>query len=415
MQIKLYEYTDLNLRNGLALAKRIETLGYEAYLVGGCVRDMVRYQLGQTDKANIHDIDIATNMPLDELPLHFRTASNNGEKHGTILVFMNDMPYEVTHFRTDGTYSDGRHPDSVAMTSDFEKDTLRRDFTMNALGMKWDGTVIDYHGGIDDISEHKIRAVGNAEERFKEDALRIVRGIRFSVNFNYLIESSTHAAMSNTASLVSKVSNERIRGEILKLKDYHTDTIHAFIERLVWYGVYEHLEAFNLIDQYELMGNLLSIDEYLTKNNLFPVLAYQGTERSIDAFVPTREEKKQWKWYQDHRDVLNKTPPHDRYWTWLVELVSGDYQTLLAMEPIDESPEWEDDLPVARYISQNMPDRTAINKRVQDMGILSGNKFGEKANELLEQEYAKIANELPRTCKMVVGNSIVEYKISTVQ
>ena len=116
MQIKLYEYTDLNLRNGLALAKRIETLGYEAYLVGGCVRDMVRRQLDQTDTANIHDIDIATNMPIDKLKEHFRTASNNGEKHGTILVFMNDMPYEVTHFRTDGKYSDGRHPDDVAMT-----------------------------------------------------------------------------------------------------------------------------------------------------------------------------------------------------------------------------------------------------------------------------------------------------------
>ena len=416
MQIKLYEYTDLNLRNGLALAKRIETLGYEAYLVGGCVRDMVRYQLGQTDKANIHDIDIATNMPIDKLKEHFRTASNNGEKHGTILVFMNDMPYEVTHFRTDGNYSDGRHPDDVAMTESFEADTERRDFTINALGMKWDGTVIDYHGGVEDITNKVIRAVGDADARFKEDALRIVRGIRFAVNFDFHIELDTKGAMSKNSHLVSNVSNERIRDEILKLKDYDTDTVHSFIERLVWYNVYKNIKAFELIDQYELMGKLLSLNTALTKDNLIPILAFTGTENSIDAFMPTREEKKLWKWYQDHRNIWSKTPTPGRYWTWLVELVSGDYESILAMEPRScGRNHWSKDLPIAKYLAQNMPDMHAINKHVQDMGIASGKAFGEKAAELLEQEYIKLADALPKSYKIVVGNSIVEYKLSSVK
>lgn len=416
MQIRLYEYTDLNLRNGLALAKRIETLGYEAYLVGGCVRDMVRRQLDQTDTANIHDIDIATNMPIDKLKEHFRTASNNGEKHGTILVFMNDMPYEVTHFRTDGNYSDGRHPDDVAMTESFEADTERRDFTINALGMKWDGTVIDYHGGVEDITNKVIRAVGDADARFKEDALRIVRGIRFSVNFDYHIELDTKGAMTTNSHLVSNVSNERIRDEILKLKDYDTDTVHSFIERLVWYDVYKNIKAFELIDQYDLMGKLISLDTTLTKDNLIPLLAFPGTEKSIDAFMPTREEKKLWKWYQAHRNIWFTEPPAGKYWTWLVELVSGDYESILAMEPRSNGgKDWSRDLPIAKYLVQNMSDMHAINKRVQDMGIVSGKEFGEKAAELLEQEYAKLADALPRTCKMVFGNSIVEYKLSSVQ
>lgn len=201
---------------GLKLAKAIGGLGYEAYLVGGCVRDLVRWKLGLDGEPGIHDVDLATSMPADELARHFRTASNNGERHGTVLVFMDGKPFEVTRFRSDGSYSDGRHPDSVEFSDTFEEDTNRRDFTMNAMGMDADCRVVDHHHGIASIRSGILSAVGNPVERFSEDALRILRAGRFAARFGMKADPMLLSACHALAGRLSFLSMERVHDELTK-------------------------------------------------------------------------------------------------------------------------------------------------------------------------------------------------------
>jgi len=201
---------------GLDLARKIEGFGYEAYLVGGCVRDLVRWKLGLCGEPDMHDVDIASNMPAEELAKHFKTASNNGEKHGTILVFNGDTPFEVTRFRADGEYTDGRHPDSVSFADTFEEDTRRRDFTMNAMGMTPDCRVVDFHGGVDSIRDGVLATVGDPMERFNEDALRIMRAGRFASRFGMKPDPVTMSACHALSPRLKFISMERVHDELSK-------------------------------------------------------------------------------------------------------------------------------------------------------------------------------------------------------
>lgn len=418
MKINLNEIDNDQLKAGLALAKKITEVApkAEAYLVGGCVRDMVRFQLGQTSELDIHDIDIATSLPLETLKKQFRTCDNNGEKHGTILVWWSDQYFEVTHFRTDGEYSDGRHPDEVILTESFEEDTARRDFTINALGLAWDGEVIDYHGGVDDIKNKIIRAVGDPSKRFEEDALRMIRGARFAVNFNYSIENKTSDAISKNAARIANVSNERIRAEFLKITDLAN--IPDFIDRLIWDGLIKHIRAFVGMDWYEVKNNLIECDDLLTADNLFPAICFTANDESnLEAFVPTRDERKLWNWLRSYKNVYAWDPDSKLYWTSLVEFVSGQYELLLALNADYYYCEraWLSKLPTARYLLQNPPDMKAISQRVSDMGIPQGKEFGDKVKELLEAEYAKMAAIFPNTVSLTMGNSTLVYKIESVK
>lgn len=414
MKIELNNYPNQELTIGLELAKKIAELGpnkSEAYLVGGCVRDLVRHQLGQTDNPDIHDVDIATSVSLDELAKHFHTHSNNGEKHGTLLVNWKGRYYEVTHFRTDGTYSDGRHPDSIQLTNSFEKDTARRDFTINALGLNWDGEVIDFHGGVEDIKNKVIRAVGDPNERFTEDALRMIRGVRFATNFGYTMDNNTAVAICKNASLISNVSNERIRAEFMKLSDY--DEVSDMLMRMTWYGLIKHIALLQGMDIYEVQEAVGQCYGHITKDNLFPIVCYLGSESNIDAAVPTREEKKLWKWLQSYKTF---DPNEPLYWTSLVQLASGDYQIVLDLKnPSDnDAPVWFYKMPIARYIAMNQPDMSEISKTVQSMGIPQGKEFGDKVKELLEAEYRKMARAFPKTIEAKIGSSTVTYKVESV-
>lgn len=223
---------------GICLVCSIRMLGYEALLVGGCVRDLVRWKLGKANPLCLHDIDIATNMPAEELAKHFRTASNNGEKHGTILVFYDDEPFEVTRFRADGDYSDGRHPDSVEFADTFEEDSRRRDFTMNAMGMTGDGIVVDYHGGIQSIRDGILSTVGDPVARFNEDALRILRAGRFAARFGMSLDLVTLSACRALAPRLQFLSMERVHDELTKC-----DTPESFAGMLHFLkdGIGKHL------------------------------------------------------------------------------------------------------------------------------------------------------------------------------
>ena len=215
------------LRDGLLLMKEIQSLGYEAYIVGGAVRDIVM------GSSHIHDVDIATNMPMDEIKKQFKAYEyGGGERHGTLLVNRNGEIFELTQFRTEGTYTDGRRPDSVGFVQSFEEDTKRRDFTINATGVNADGVVIDYHGGCEDISKRLLRTVGEASERFTEDALRMVRAIRFASKFQFQIADETLSAITQLKHLVASVSKERVRDELVKLAEVGPV---AFATGLEWF------------------------------------------------------------------------------------------------------------------------------------------------------------------------------------
>ena len=183
---------------------------YEAYMVGGCVRDSL---LGVEPK----DYDITTSAKPEETISLFEKTIPTGLKHGTITVIINSTPYEVTTFRTEGTYLDNRRPSSVDFVTDIKEDLSRRDFTINALAYNENTGLIDYFNGVDDIKNKIIRCVGDPDKRFKEDALRMLRAIRFSCQLTFDIEEGTLKAIKDNYKLIENISFERIRDEICKI------------------------------------------------------------------------------------------------------------------------------------------------------------------------------------------------------
>ena len=197
-------------RNAEKILNRLEAAGHEAYVVGGCVRDAI---IGRVPG----DWDITTSATPMEIKQVFRATIDTGIQHGTVTVLMEGEPYEVTTYRIDGEYEDGRHPKEVAFTASLQEDLRRRDFTINAMAYHPDRGVVDLYGGIEDLKNRTIRCVGNAEERFGEDALRILRALRFASQLDFEIESETRAAITKLAGTLSKISAERIQKELTLL------------------------------------------------------------------------------------------------------------------------------------------------------------------------------------------------------
>lgn len=188
----------------------IHQAGYEAYVVGGCVRDSL---LGRKPD----DWDITTMALPDEIKKIFPKTIDTGIQHGTVTVMRNGEGYEVTTYRIDGEYEDGRHPKEVAFTANLLEDLRRRDFTINAMAYNEEQGLVDAFGGKEDIKEGIIRCVGDALSRFKEDALRLMRAVRFSAQLGYRIEENTALAMREMAPGLAQVSAERIQVELIKL------------------------------------------------------------------------------------------------------------------------------------------------------------------------------------------------------
>ena len=194
----------------LPVLKRINEAGYEAYFVGGSVRDLLLNR-------HIHDVDIATSAYPMEIKQIFKKTIDTGIKHGTVTVLYEGESYEITTFRTESGYQDFRRPDHVTFVQNLSEDLKRRDFTINALAMDVDGNVIDHFDGLGDLDKHLIRAVGKAENRFHEDALRMMRAVRFMSQLQFTLEPETEQAISDNHELLSKISVERIRDEFVKM------------------------------------------------------------------------------------------------------------------------------------------------------------------------------------------------------
>ncbi len=188
----------------------IEKAGFEAYAVGGCIRDSI---LGRTP----NDWDVTTSATPEQVKALFRRTIDTGIQHGTVTVMLDKEGFEVTTYRIDGEYEDSRHPKEVIFTPNLVEDLKRRDFTINAMAYNDTAGLVDVFEGMKDIEKGVIRCVGQAKERFTEDALRMLRAIRFSAQLGYSIEENTKEAIRELAGNLSHISAERIREELTKL------------------------------------------------------------------------------------------------------------------------------------------------------------------------------------------------------
>lgn len=187
----------------------LQSHGYEAYAVGGCVRDSI---LGRRPE----DWDITTSAMPEETKALFSHTFDTGIAHGTITVLLGREGFEVTTYRIDGKYEDSRHPTEVIFVRNLKEDLLRRDFTINAMAYNEDDGLVDIFGGLEDIEQGIIRCVGDADARFSEDALRILRGVRFAAQLGFQIEGKTREGMRQLAPALAKISAERIQTELMK-------------------------------------------------------------------------------------------------------------------------------------------------------------------------------------------------------
>lgn len=194
----------------MPVLRTLEDAGFEAYFVGGSVRDVLLHR-------HVHDIDITTSAYPEEVKELFDKSIDTGIKHGTVTVLYGGESYEITTFRTESGYQDFRRPDHVTFVQNLDEDLKRRDFTINALAMDMHGDIVDLFNGIEDLKNHIIRAVGNPEKRFHEDALRMMRAVRFMSQLEFKLEEKTEQAIKDNHELLKKISVERIREEFVKM------------------------------------------------------------------------------------------------------------------------------------------------------------------------------------------------------
>jgi len=219
------------------IIKTIMDAGYEAYVVGGCVRDSI---LGR----NPQDWDITTSAKPEQVKALFRRTIDTGIQHGTVTVMLDKEGFEVTTYRIDGKYEDSRHPTEVTFTPNLEEDLKRRDFTINAMAYNEKVGLVDIFGGISDMKSKTIRCVGEARERFREDALRIMRAIRFSAQLGYTVEERTKDAVRELAPTLRNISAERIQVELTKLiTSPHPDTLRMAYELGVTKVIFPEFDA----------------------------------------------------------------------------------------------------------------------------------------------------------------------------
>ncbi len=203
----------LTLPSYVALAlEKLNNRGFEAYVVGGCVRDSLAGR-------EPNDWDITTDAPPEQIMSVFaeHRVIPTGLQHGTVTVLIDDHPLEITTYRVDGAYSDNRHPDSVTFTLNLRDDLARRDFTINALAYHPQTGIVDHFSGLADLENCRIVCVGDPEKRFAEDALRILRALRFSAQFGFPIEKMTTKAIHRLAPLLRRIAAERVQSELVKL------------------------------------------------------------------------------------------------------------------------------------------------------------------------------------------------------
>lgn len=225
-------------KTGAKLIKILNDNDFEAFFVGGCVRDFYMDRV-------IQDVDITTDAKPDEVERIFKKTIDVGKTHGTLIVMLDGIPFEVTTYRTDGIYTNHRHPDEVIFSNHLDEDLKRRDFTMNAMAMTRDFKFHDPYNGRESILRREITTVGRSADRFGEDALRMVRALRFMSVLNFTVEEKTEEAITANAGLLRHVSIERVVTEFKKM--YNGTALDMAKNKLVSTGLVRHVPFFNEI------------------------------------------------------------------------------------------------------------------------------------------------------------------------
>lgn len=388
--MRIEEAKDIEIvERGLRLVREIESCGYTACIAGGCVRDLVRWQISLSPEPDIHDVDIATNMPMEALKGHFRCASNNGEAHGTILVLFEDVPYEVTQYRADGKYTDGRHPDSVEWADTFEEDSRRRDFTMNAMGLDSEYNVLDYHGGEESIRFGEVATVGDPIERFNEDALRIIRAYRFASRFGMSISPVTSAACMALAGRVAHLTPERLHDEFSKTASYGVKAFSEFISYLaegVGQYVCKDIDWKTLATQIHRVRT----SQMLPWVPEYALALLFDTEEQMRDFRCSLDEIKALKFIHSYYprylageldlvDFVDGT--NDRRWDALTAYAISR-QGFFVLRPDEESR--------FRSFIRRYPTPGDISKELEESGVASGKQFGEYLRETRKLAYREM-------------------------
>lgn len=262
---------DQKFNDARPILEKLESNGYEAYFVGGSVRDYLLQK-------NINDVDIATSATPIEVMNLFQSCVPVGLEHGTIIVIENGINYEITTFRTETEYEDFRRPSEVTFVRNLEEDLKRRDFTINAMAMSGQGEIIDLYRGRNDLRDKLIRTVGNPDERFSEDALRMLRGIRFISQLGFYLEEDTSSSIRKNAVLLSKISIERITSEFEKILigEYFKESIalidnsnlvtflpemNNYKENFIYCNNYQFSELKKIEERWALLLLVLNVDD----------------------------------------------------------------------------------------------------------------------------------------------------------
>ena len=249
------------------ILKKLGRAGYEAYIVGGCTRDSILGKLPQ-------DWDITTCAMPEQVKQLFPRTIDTGIKHGTVTVMIGVNGYEVTTYRVDGVYEDSRHPRDVTFTRSLEEDLKRRDFTINAMAYNPEKGLVDLFGGIQDLEKGRIRCVGDPRARFSEDALRMMRAVRFAAQLGFVIEEDTACAVKELAGNLVRISAERIRSELEKLL------------------ISPHPELIEAAYRLGITGTVLPEYDALTGLMAIPASIYENARKHTAALLPETAETK---------------------------------------------------------------------------------------------------------------------------
>ncbi|AZB43312.1 CCA tRNA nucleotidyltransferase [Bacillus sp. FJAT-42376] len=376
--------------NALPIISKLEKEGYEAYFVGGAVRDSL---LGR----EIHDVDIATSAVPAEVQRIFVKTADVGAAHGTVLVLQDGESYEVTTFRTESGYADFRRPEKVDFVSSLKEDLKRRDFTMNAIAMDKNGTLHDYFSGREALRERRIETVGKAEERFTEDALRMLRALRFSSQLDFMIADESVQAIRQLSHLMEHISIERKLAEFDKLLTGQAfSSASVLLERT---GLIRHLPGLDRPGWTNFLKRMLSAELGLMER--WALLLFDLKTENPAAFL------KRWKMSSKRIDKICSIHSFllkrlNSPWTNVMLYEAGEETVALTEKICSLQPEWVDeggpDHAVYRYRKLPIHSRNDLKINGNDLLAAAEQKPGPWIAEALRKiELEVLAARLPNS------------------
>ena len=370
------------------IIERLKEHGFEGFAVGGCVRDSLL-------KKTPTDWDITTDALPEDMKKIFKKTFDTGIAHGTVTVLMDGVGYELTTYRIDGNYSDGRHPDSVSFSKNLSEDLCRRDFTVNAMAYSHNKGIVDLFGGRKDLQNGIIRAVGDAKKRFDEDALRMLRAVRFAAQLGFKIDDDTFAAIKEKAKLLSNVSKERIFVELNKslcgdfaqnIKMVYTSGLYRYIgkefakldksiydfyprkfhnkKHMYWAVFLENIENVEAVKK--ILFELKS--DNATRNNTYLLV------KELKNPLPSSDEDIRWSLHRIGADLFCD----------YIEILKSDKKNVYILDKIDTI-ENRYSLILKENHAYEISMLDITGKDLMDIGISKGPKIGEVLEFLLKK------------------------------